>query len=100
MRNQFNFLLLLLLSLYSVSLSAQVGINANNELPDASVMLDVKSTDKGILVPRMSVAQRDGITDPATGLLVFVNTDSSFYYFDGTAWSKLMGGNISALTDE
>src|SRR5690606_37276552 len=44
----------------------------------------------GILIPRMSEAQRDAIATPATGLLIF-QTDGSegFYYFDGTNWISL-----------
>ena len=88
-----------LVLLAATGVGAQVGINADNALPDSSAMLDVQSTNKGILVPRMTATQRDAIANPATGLLVYVNTDSSFYYFDGTTWLKLTGGTISALAD-
>lgn len=48
---------------------AQVGIGTTN--PDASSVLDVNSTSKGVLPPRLTTAQRDAITNPATGLIVF-----------------------------
>jgi hypothetical protein len=69
-----------------IDLHAQVSINTDGADPDGSAMLDIQSTTKGMLVPRMSDVERDAIANPATGLMVFVNTDSSFYYFDGTAW--------------
>lgn len=53
-------------------------------------MLDIKSEDKGLLIPRMSILKRDAIVTPATGLLVYVNDDDSFYFYDGTGW-KLIG---------
>lgn len=82
---------------------AQVGINNDNSIPDPSAMLDVKSTDKGLLVPRMDSAQRVIITSPATGLLVY-QTDGAdgFYFYNGTVWVSLNGNtnNTSdAITD-
>lgn len=67
-----------------------VGINNSNANPDASAMLDVSSTTKGMLIPRMSTAQRNAIPTPATGLLVFDNTTSSFWFYDGTQWTELI----------
>ena len=49
---------------------AQVGINNDNSLPDLSAMLDIKSTNKGLLPPRMTFAQRNAIVNPAQGLMV------------------------------
>jgi len=46
---------------------AQVGINTDNSTPDPSAMLDVKSTTSGMLVPRMTVDQRNAIVSPAEG---------------------------------
>ena len=60
-------------------LSAQVSVNADGAIPDNSAMLDVKSTTKGMLVPRMTAAQRDAISNPAKGLLIFC-TDNNYYY--------------------
>lgn len=88
-----------LLCLIPGILTAQVGVNATGADPDASAMLDVSSTDKGMLIPRMSTAQRDAISSPATGLMVFVTDDSSFYYFNGTAWAGLGAGTSSIFSD-
>jgi len=91
-------IILLLISLLFSSLSflsAQggVAINTDNSNPDASAALDVKSTTQGMLVPRMTAAQRAIIATPATGLLVY-QTDGTagFYFYNGTAWVSLSGG--------
>jgi hypothetical protein len=74
-----------------------VAINNDNSAPDASAMLDVKSTTKGMLAPRMTQAQRNAIINPATGLTIY-QTDggTGLYYNAGTpaipAWS-LVGNN-------
>jgi hypothetical protein len=47
-----------------------VAVNNDGSSADVSAMLDIKSTDKGILIPRVTVAQRNAITNPAKGLLV------------------------------
>lgn len=77
---------LLLLSLIILSLhgTSQVAVNTDGSEPDASAMLDVSSTEKGMLVPRMTSAKRDNISDPATGLLVFCTDDNNFYMNEGT----------------
>ncbi len=49
---------------------SQVGINTDNSPPDPSAMLDVKSTNKGVLIPRMTFAQRNAIQNPQVGLMV------------------------------
>jgi len=82
-----------LLILLSLGLFAQVSINTDGSSPDGSAMLDVKSTDKGMLVPRMSTAQRTAINNPATGLLVFDETTGDFWFYNGTAWVSLSAGS-------
>ncbi len=71
---------------------AQVSINEDNSDPDASAILDIKSTDKGMLIPRMTAEERDGIPSPANGLLVYVTDESTFYYFDGLTWEEVGSG--------
>ena len=73
-------------------LAAQVSVNQDNSAPDPSAMLDVKSSDKGMLVPRMTTAQRAAIANPATGLLVFDTDTESFWYRDSGAWVNLIAG--------
>ncbi|MDN3658674.1 hypothetical protein QWZ08_23725, partial [Ferruginibacter paludis] len=48
-----------------------MAINADGSTPDASAMVDIKSTAKGFLLPRMTTTQQNAIPSPATGLLIF-----------------------------
>ncbi len=70
-----------------------VAINSDGSTPNSSAMLDVTSTTKGLLTPRMTSAQRTAISSPATGLIVY-QTDGTdgFYYYDGSAWVILING--------
>ena len=81
------FCCLLLHSTYC-QLTAQVGINTDNSIPDSSAILDVSSTNKGILIPRMTTAQRNAIIKPATGLTLFNLDDNCTDIYDGTTWMK------------
>ena len=84
-----HFFTLLAAVLITATTYAQVGIN--NENPDPSAALDITSTTKGLLMPRMTNAQRQAISNPAAGLQVFV-TDfdgGSFMFYDGTKWGTL-----------
>jgi hypothetical protein len=83
-----NLILLLFLAIGMIA-RAQVAINADGSAPNGSAMLDVKSTSMGMLVPRLTTAQRDAILSPATGLLVFNISTGAFDYYTGTAWLKL-----------
>jgi len=55
-------------------------------------MLDVKSTTKGLLIPRMSSAERTGISNPAVGLLVYDNQTQSFWFFKTAGWTEIVTG--------
>jgi len=78
--------------LFGIQSYAQTGVAINNTGadPDTSAMLDVSSTSKGLLVPRLTEAQRTAIALPAKGLLVYQNDGTEgFYYYDGSAWTNL-----------
>lgn len=94
-----NIIYILLFALLLPKLGAQnVGINSDNSTPAPSAMLDVKSTDKGMLIPRMTEAQRNLIASPATGLLVYqIDGTDGFYFYNGTAWTSLSGGSSDNL---
>ncbi len=89
MKKIFPFLLLIL-SL-SKSFSQNIGINATGATPHPSAMLDVSSTNKGVLVPRMTSTQRVAITTPATGLMVFDTDNNSFWVYNGAllGWAQV-----------
>ena len=72
-------LLLLLLTNWHIS-NAQVGIGTIN--PDASSILDLTSNSQGLLTPRMTTEQRNLISNPANGLLIYNTTKSGFNYYD------------------
>jgi hypothetical protein len=76
----------LLLSIPSFS---QIGISTTNTLPNASAMLDVSSTTKGLLMPRMTTAQRLAIATPAVGLTVYDTNYSGYWTYNGSAWQPI-----------
>lgn len=92
MKNNYTHYLTSLALFFTFNLFAQVGIGTTT--PDASAKLDITSTTSGILIPRMPQVQRDNITLPATGLLIY-QTDNTpgFYYYDGTIWITFSGAD-------
>jgi len=91
------------LSLYTAKAQNNVGIGTTT--PAASALLDLTATDKGLLIPRVTlVAATNGTTPvaaPATGLLVY-NTGGAmtagFYYWDGTQWVQVGAGGATGCT--
>ena len=65
----------------------QISVNNDLSAPDASAMLDVKSTTGGLLMPRMTASQRTAIVMPVDGLMVY-QTDGTagFYFYNGFGW--------------
>ncbi len=81
----FTFTIILL----SLDLTAQVGIGTIT--PDASAQLEISSTNKGLLTPRLTKAQRDAISSPQTGLLIFqLDQLPGFYVYDGSSWVRMV----------
>ena len=92
MKTAINLLVALVFS--AVAFAQSVGINSDGTAPASSAMLDVSSTAKGFLPPRMTAAERVAITSPATGLLVYqTDAPAGYYYNSGTpaspAWVQL-----------
>ncbi|SDE48918.1 hypothetical protein SAMN04487996_105183 [Dyadobacter soli] len=95
MKKRYQSLLAALLLLLAFTAQAQVGVGTIS--PNASAQLDVQSTTKGALIPRMLDSERTAIASPATGLLVYqTNGAAGFYYFDGTTWQPFMYGVAAA----
>lgn len=82
----------LLFTFSQINIFAQIGINASNTAPNSNAMLDVSSTTKGVLFPRMTTAQRNSLTAVATDGLTVYDTDTKGYWFwNGTVWQNLAG---------
>jgi hypothetical protein len=77
------------LSLFT-SYSQSVGIGTN--APNASAQLDVTSTSKGLLIPRMTTVQRTAIASPAIGLMVYDTNLAAFYFYNGSSWNAVNSG--------
>jgi hypothetical protein len=86
-------LLILFIFLYSIIATAQsVAINNDGTKAAASAVLDLKSTTKGFLPPRMTTAERDLIENPATGLLIWCTncgTTGAINIYNGTMWASI-----------
>jgi hypothetical protein len=85
-------ILLILLSLFvSAPLFAQSNAGIGTTTPHASALLEIQGFTQGVLIPRMTNAQRNAIASPSTGLIIF-QTDvagselSTFYYWNGWKW--------------
>jgi len=74
----------------SQAIGQAVSINPSGAKPDPSAMLDVISTDKGVLIPRMTETQRDAISSPSTSLMIY-QTDGTqgYYYYTGSLWKTM-----------
>src|SRR3989337_3445250 len=91
--------LLLTMSAYLNVVAQNVGINSDGATPDASSMLDINSTSKGLLIPRVALSATNvasPITTPTTSLLVYNtatagtapdNVVPGYYYWDGVMWT-------------
>jgi Head domain of trimeric autotransporter adhesin len=88
------------------AINAQTNLGVGTPTPDASAKLDVSSTTQGMLIPRMTKAQRDvinlvsGVSTPATGLMIY-QTDNTpgFYFYNGTAWAIVGGSSLTNFTE-
>jgi hypothetical protein len=91
-------LLFALLACLFISAQQGVAINTDGSSPHASAMLEIKSTNKGLLIPRMTSSERGAIVSPALGLLVYETTSNSIWAFNGIAWVQL-GGSLQWTTN-
>ena len=88
--------LIILLAIFTtVAATAQsVGINADGSVANATAILDLKSTTKGFLPPRMTYSQRETITSPAIGLMIYCTDcgNGEPQYYSGAEWKNMIGG--------
>ena len=77
-------------NLYNDGTSVMVG----DDQVDDSAALKITSSNKGILIPRLTISERNSISNPSTALLIFQTNDTpGFYYYDGTQWINLINSN-------
>src|SRR5687768_11641516 len=85
-------LLQMMLLIFGTVAGQGVGIGTTN--PDSSSILDLSSSSKGVLIPRMTTTQRDAIDDPAAGLMILNLDDDCIDIYDGANWIKTCGMKI------
>lgn len=74
------------LIILSIDLSGQVIISEDGSLPDQSAILEIKSTSKGLLLPRLTTEEMREIWKPKAGLVVFNQDSLDFFGFNGNVW--------------
>ncbi len=79
----------LMAALYFVPVQAQQNVGIGTTTPASSAQLDVSSTTKGLLIPRLTTLQRTAIANPANGLQVYDITTNSFWYYKNTSWVEI-----------
>ena len=80
---------IILAFLMQVGYAQSVGINSDGSSPNPSAMLEVKSTSKGFLAPRMTAEQRGSIGSPVAGLLVYqTDGETGYYEYNGSSWVR------------
>ncbi len=95
-KNAMRILIYFLLFLSLFHAKGQVGIGTTT--PDNSSILDITSSESGVLIPRMTTSQRDNITSPADGLLIYNTESNTFQYYDNGQWFELISNPNCAFT--
>lgn len=80
--------------------AVRISNTAGLATPNSTALLDLTSTNRGLLIPRMTTSQRDAISTPASQLLIANTTDKTVDMYNGTSWNAIGGGystDIAAL---
>ncbi|MDD3877436.1 MAG: hypothetical protein PHT69_12510 [Bacteroidales bacterium] len=96
MRTKLVLFFVLMVCVQNIFSQQGVAINTSGQAAHNTAMLDVSSTEKGLLIPRMTSVERTNIFNPATGLLVYDTNLNQFWFFDGTQWAPIIG--LSGVT--
>jgi uncharacterized protein (TIGR02145 family) len=91
-----NLFILLTVFTTFAAMAQSVGINADGSAANTSAMLDVSSTTKGFLPPRMLSSQRQAIVSPAPGLMIYCTncgTNGEMQVYNGSSWTNMIGGS-------
>jgi hypothetical protein len=78
---------------FQFSYAQSLAVNTDGLPADASALLDVRSSAKGLLIPRLTTIQRTGIITPATSLMVYDTDLNQYYFYNGTAWAPIASGS-------
>lgn len=82
--------------LFSAIQAQSVAINNDGSAAASSAMLDIKSTGKGLLIPRMTLVQRNAVASPANGLLIYqTDNNAGYYYYNGSGWVQFSTGSAT-----
>ena len=81
----------------SILASGTGSVGVGTSSPSSSAALDVSSTTKGFLPPRISSTQRDAITNPVEGLTIWNNINKQLEVYDGTYWVTMNGKLVSPI---
>jgi hypothetical protein len=84
----FRQLISIIIAVHLVSIVNGQSVGIGTISPDTSAMLEIKSTNKGFLIPRMTTVQRDAIVNPTIGLQIFNLDDSCSDTYNGSTWAK------------
>jgi hypothetical protein len=76
---------------------SSTGFGIDTTTPDSSAALEVSSTLKGFLIPRMTTSQRDSIATPANGLQIYNTTTNQVNFYNGSAWTSDVSQNSVIL---
>lgn len=107
-----NYLILIILAFLVITLNGHAQVGVGTTTPNASAVLDVTSTSKGLLPPRMTDAQKNAITSPVAGLMLWCSdcgANGQMQVFNGLEWTDMNGSpsitassngtaNVSAYT--
>jgi len=88
---------MVLSAINKTAVAQSVGIGTNT--PASSAMLHINSTTKGLLIPRLTSAQRSAIASPVAGLQVYDTNTNGFWYYNGSAWFQMGAGGGSSYWD-
>lgn len=84
----------------SMVLGNNVNVGIGTSSPDESALLELNTTTKGFLPPRMSISERESIISPAAGLFVYQTTEPpGYYYFNGSNWISITDAGTGAISN-
>ncbi len=100
MNNLIRLTLIFVLSSLAISVIAQDNVGIGTNSPDPTSVLELQSSDKGLLIPRTDTVTVNTASlplPPADGLLIYQESDSAFYYFDGILWKVIGSGSVGSV---